>query len=133
MKNAIFSGEGEAMELVSQVEVIDERLRRHTELDKELKQLKANIREVDRKKDELVAAAREKISDDEAKQLILERFKQLLVEQFDGYLRQYQRAFVAAIENLWDKYAVSSWEFEAQRQQTLKTLDGFMSRLGYLR
>ncbi len=31
----------------------------------------------------------------EAKKLILARFKRLLTEQFDGYLRQYQRAFIA--------------------------------------
>jgi len=123
--------EGEAMELVSQVETIDNRLRRHTELDKELKQLKANIREVDRKKDELVAAAREKISDDEAKQLILERFKQLLIEQFDGYLRQYQRAFVAAIENLWDKYAVTTKQILAERDVEAEKLNGFLVELGY--
>jgi type I restriction enzyme M protein len=36
------------------------------------------------------------------------------------------------LENLWDKYAVSSRELEAQRSETLKTLNGFLKSLGYL-
>jgi len=36
------------------------------------------------------------------------------------------------VENLLDKYAVSSRELESERAETLKTLDGFLSRLGYL-
>ena len=42
-------------------------LARHTALESELKKLKANIREVEKKKDEMIAAARAKISEDEAK------------------------------------------------------------------
>ena len=82
--------EGEALEKTARIEEIDNQLARHTALDDELKQLKANIREVERKKDDMVAAARAKISEEEAKALILARFRALLVEQFDGYLRQYR-------------------------------------------
>jgi len=39
---------------------------------------------------------------------------------------------VAAVENLWDKYAVSSRELEESRSGTLKTLDSFLEGLGYL-
>lgn len=37
------------------------------------------------------------------------------------------------VENLWDKYAVSSRELESWRAETLKTLDGFLEGLGYLK
>jgi type I restriction enzyme M protein len=36
------------------------------------------------------------------------------------------------VENLWDKYAVSSRELESERSETLKTLDGFLQGLGYI-
>jgi type I restriction enzyme M protein len=36
------------------------------------------------------------------------------------------------VENLWDKYAVSSRELEAERTKTLKNLEGFLQSLGYL-
>ena len=105
------------VDLERKIADIDARLARHNELDTELKTLKANIREVERRKDDLVDSAREKISEDEARQLILERFERLLVERFDDYLRQYQRAFVAAIENLWDKYAVTAKQILAERDR----------------
>lgn len=40
---------------------------------------------------------------------------------------------IATVENPWDKYAVSSRQQEEQRTETLKTLDGFLKSLGYLR
>lgn len=33
------------------------------------------------------------------------------------------------MENLWDKYAVSSRELESRRREILKTLDGFLKGL----
>jgi type I restriction enzyme M protein len=42
-----------------------------------------------------------------------------------------KRGLVAKVENLWDKYAVSSQEMEAQREQTLGELNEFLVKLGY--
>ncbi|KKK67109.1 hypothetical protein LCGC14_2957350, partial [marine sediment metagenome] len=123
--------EGEGLAKHERVQKIDAELARHTELEKELKTLKANIRQVEKKKDDLVAAARAKISEEEAKQLILERFQRLLTEQFDSYLRQYQRAFIATVENLWDKYAVTTKQILAERDQEADQLNAFLKELGY--
>jgi type I restriction-modification system DNA methylase subunit len=65
--------------------------------------------------------------------LILARFKRLLTEQFDGYLRQYQRAFIAAVENLWSKYAVTTKQILAERDRETSQLDAFLTELGYNR
>ena len=113
------------------IQAIDQQLERHAALDAELKKLKANIREVEKQKDEMIAAARAKISEDEAKTLILERFRNLLNEQFDGYLRQYQRSFIAAVENLWQKYAVTTKQILAERDREAAQLDAFLKELGY--
>jgi type I restriction enzyme M protein len=107
------------------------RLAAHSDLDRELKTLKAEIRQAEKNKDDLVAEARRKIGEDEAKMLILERFRGILAEQYDGYLRQYQRGFVAAIENLWDKYAVTLKDILAERDREAAELDRFMVELGY--
>jgi type I restriction enzyme M protein len=113
------------------IEEIDQQLERHSALDGELKKLKANIREAEKQKDELIAAARAKITEDEAKRLILERFQRLLTDQFDGYLRQYQRSFVAAVENLWQKYAVTTKQILADRDREAAQLNAFLKELGY--
>ena len=53
--------------------------------------------------------------------------------QFDGYLRQYQRAFIAAVENLWAKYAVTTKQILAERDRETSQLDAFLTELGYNR
>ncbi len=63
--------------------------------------------------------------------MILERFRKLLTEQFDGYLRQYQRSFLAAVENLWQKYAVTTKQILAERDREAAQLDAFLKELGY--
>lgn len=113
------------------IEEIDGELARHVALDNELKTLKAHIRETEKQKDELIAAARSKITEAEAKKLILARFKRLLTEQSDGYLRQYQRAFITAVENLWTKYAVTTKQILVDRDREAAQLNAFLKELGY--
>ena len=100
-------------------------------MESELKTLKAGIKQVEKQKDELVTAARAKINEDEAKQLILERFQRLSTDQFDGYLRQYQRELIAAVENLHNKYAVTVKQILAERDAQADQLNHFLVELGY--
>jgi len=123
--------QGEGLEKHDRVQTIDAELARHVNRENELKTLKANIRQVEKKKDDLITAARAKITDDEAKRLILDRFQRLLTEQFDGYLRQYQRTFIGAIENLWDKYAVTMKQILEERDRESGQLNQFLVELGY--
>ena len=78
-----------------------------------------------------VAAARVKISTDEAKGVILERLHRLLVQTYEGYLRADQRACVAALENLHGKYAVTAKQIEAKWDEAAAKLKGFLVELGY--
>ena len=101
------------------------------ELESELKTLKSNIKESEKNKDDLVEAARAKISEDEARELILERLKRLLSEQYDGYLRQRQRELIASVENLHNKYAVTVKQILAERDAQADQLNEFLVELGY--
>ena len=123
--------ESEGIEVQTQIEKIDEQLARHSALEVELKTLKSGIKEVGKQRDELVTAARSKISVDEAKLLILERFQRVLSERFDSYLRQYQRELIADVENLCDKYAVTTEAILKQRDQETAQLSLFLQELGY--
>ena len=53
-------------------------------------------------------------------------------EQLTRYLNGAKRSLIAVVENLWDKYAVSSQELEVEREETLAELNEFLSKLGYL-
>jgi type I restriction enzyme M protein len=121
----------EMAELETKIAAIDQRLEAHAKLEEELKTLRANIRAGEKKKDELIAAARAKITPDQAKSLILARLRKVLGEQFDGYLRQHQRSLIAAVENLHDKYAVTAQSILEDRDREAKSLDGFLVELGY--
>jgi type I restriction enzyme M protein len=107
------------------------KLTTHKALEDEAKTLKAAIKSTEAKKDELVEQARLKISKDEARVVIVERLGKVLFESYRQYLRADQRACIAAIENLWGKYAVTAKQIEAERDQAAAELQGFLVELGY--
>ncbi|MEQ9237039.1 N-6 DNA methylase [Coleofasciculus sp. E2-BRE-01] len=106
-------------------------LERHKALEDEVKTLRANIRSIENNRDELVQSAREKISTDEARTVIIERLRKTLMEIYETYLRADQRVCVRAIENLWEKYAVTAKEIEAARDVAAQELQAFLVELGY--
>jgi len=109
----------------------EHKLAQHKALEDEAKQLKADLRATEKKKEELVAAARAKIDRDEARRVILERLHRLLVQTYEGYLRADQRACLVALENLWNKYAVTAKAIEAKRDAEAMKLKTFLVELGY--
>ena len=76
-------------------------------------------------------SAREKIIHDEARTVIIERLRQLLMDTYRAYLRADQRACINAIENLWSKYAVTAKTIEAERDAASEQLQAFLVELGY--
>ena len=126
--------EGDKDELgayLREADEIEKRLVRHKALEDEAKQLKAELRATEKRQEKLVAAAREKISTDEAKGVILERLHRLLLQTYEGYLRADQRACTGALENLHGKYAVTAKQIEAKRDEAAAKLKGFLVELGY--
>ncbi|EBY2574058.1 class I SAM-dependent DNA methyltransferase [Enterobacter hormaechei] len=124
-------GLGSAEEYQEKVSQIEAQLKRHKVLEDEAKELKKVIKVIENKRDELVLSAREKISQDEARVVIVARLKQLLLNTYNRYLRAEQRACITAIENLWGKYAVTAKEIEVEREHASKQLQGFLAELGY--
>jgi type I restriction enzyme M protein len=84
------------------------------------------------KADALLAWIGGQLTDAEARSLILKKLYDQANTELGRYLNAEQRSLTHAIDNLWDKYAVSSRELENGRNETLKTLDGFLARLGYV-
>ncbi len=112
-------------------QTITQSLERHKVLEDEVKSLKATIKGIESKRDELVESARVKISNDEARTVIIERLRLVLLQTYQAYLRADQRACIKAIENLWNKYAVTAKTIEAERDAASEKLQEFMVELGY--
>ncbi|MGV4091013.1 N-6 DNA methylase [Citrobacter freundii] len=124
-------GLGSSEEYQEKVAQIEAQLKRHKVLENEAKELKKVIKAIENKRDELVLSAREKISQDEARVVIVARLKQLLLNTYNRYLRAEQRACITAIENLWVKYAVTAKEIEIERDKASQQLQSFLMELGY--
>jgi type I restriction enzyme M protein len=97
-------------------------------LNKDKAALKARLA----KTDAILAAIGGQLTEAEACNLILKKLYDLVANELTRYLNAEKRRLFAVAENLWDKYAVSSRELEAERAEILKTLDGFLKGLGYL-
>ena len=83
--------------------------------------------------DQMLADIGGPLTDEQAKTLILKKLHDLATAELHRYLNAEKRQLIAALENLWSKYAVSSRALEEERSQTLKALDAFMAGLGYLK
>ncbi len=97
----------------------------------DIKKLKAEIGAMDKRREELVAAARVKITPAEAEQLIIARWERTLYSTIESYLKQYQQVFVAAIENLYDKYTVTLKKLITEREEETRLLNQYLIELGY--
>ncbi len=72
------------------------------------------------------------LTEDDAKRLILKKLHDIANTELLRYLNAEKRSLIAAVDNLWDKYAVSNQALEQQREHTLTAFSQFMSQLKYL-
>ena len=98
-----------------------------TALDKDTEALDARLAQVDA----VLQAIGGQISDADARRLILKKIYDIARAELDRYLNAEKRVLVRAVENLWEKYAVSSRQLEHARMRSSETTDGFLSGLGY--
>lgn len=108
------------------------RLARHKKLEDEAKVLKSEIRVAEKRREELIAAARAKITPEAARTQILLRFRNSLFATYRAYLDADRRVVTAAIENLHDKYAATMRDIEKRRGEAATELDGYLKALGYV-
>jgi type I restriction enzyme M protein len=94
---------------------------------------KATLKERLAKTNSILAVIGDRLTEEEACQLILKKLYDIGHQELNRYLNAEKRGLVQVVENLWDKYAVSGRELETERTETLETLDGFLSGLGYLK
>lgn len=107
------------------------RIARHLEMEKELKESPKKIKEIKDLKEQLVEQARSKISEAEAKQLILQRWEATLNTKVNEHLIQYSRDLRSALEKLWDKYDQPLHRILQERDNAAVELSKYLKELGY--
>jgi type I restriction enzyme M protein len=132
LKGRLIECSAQGEDILESLERINQQLAAHEALEQELKDLKAGVKAAEKRKNELVDSARAKITEDEAKALILEKLRNELHQSYEAYLQQHLRHFLTAVENLWDKYAVTAEQIIAERDREAEKMDGFLKELGYV-
>ena len=113
------------------IEADEERVAKHTKLEEELKQCKKKVKEIKDRKQALVDSARLKITPEEAKELILQRWKATLMSTVNGYLQNHSRLLLLAVNNLHDKYTLPLHSILSDREKETQLLNNFLIELGY--
>ena len=126
----------ESQELIQQVDTQLANLESTNKDDKKkiaaLNKDKATLEERLAKTDGIIAVIGGQLTEEEARRLILKKLYDLANNEQNRYLNAEKRGLIQVVENLWDKYALSSRELESERRETLKALDGFLQGLGYI-
>lgn len=119
-------------QVMSQIATLDETKKEEkkqiTALKKDQTALEARLA----KTDALFTAIGGQLTEEEAKALILKKLHDVATQELNRYLSAAKRQLILSVENLWEKYAVSSQTLQTERTETLRELDGFLKGLGYL-
>jgi len=131
LKKQLIVLQSKKQELEEQVVTTETKLSKHTALESELVKSKKIIKEIKDKKDDLVEKAREKITADEAKVLIMARWKSVLHTTVIEYVKRYERTLLQELENRYTKYCETLTCILDKRDQAAAQLDNFLIELGY--
>ncbi|MBN2282202.1 MAG: N-6 DNA methylase [Candidatus Marinimicrobia bacterium] len=117
--------------LSEQIAADEARFAKHSELEAELRECKKVIKQIKDRKQQLVDEARLKITPEEAKDLILDRWNRTLHQTIYGYLQAHTRQLLQNIEKLWDKYTTTLSSILSKREEETQLLNQFLHELGY--
>lgn len=117
--------------LTEAIETAEAGIQRHVDLENEVKTCSADIRAFDLIKESQVEQAREQITPEEAKPLIMKRWLIDLHRTINSYLEVHTRHLQQAVEELHDKYTVTLTDILTERETFTSELNQFLEELGY--
>ncbi|MBU3545459.1 N-6 DNA methylase [Polynucleobacter sp. MWH-Mekk-B1] len=106
-------------------------LDRHLALERELKELKKNIKEFNLSKEKLIEELRANVTPEQARENVLKRWKVILVDAYFLRLRVVKNIAEKSIINLQSKYSITLKELEESRNHESKKLTQLLKELGY--
>jgi len=105
--------------------------RRIDEKDKELKKLNKELKQKQQTVKESVKQKRETLTQEEAKVLLLEKFKETIKQGLEKYINAEKKELIKVFEKLWDKYKISLKELLTERDKETEKLNEFLRMLNY--
>lgn len=117
--------------LAEAIETAEAGIQRHVGLESEVKACATLIRAIEQRKEELVEQAREQITPEVAKQLIMNRWHTKLHSTINSYLEVHTRQLQQSVDKMHDKYTVTLTDILTERDTFTSELNKFLEGLGY--
>jgi len=99
--------------------------------EKELKGVRKDLKDEQKELENEIKERREALTEEEAKELLLEKFYKQINQQLEKYLSAEKKEIIKIFENLWDKYKVPLEALTQGRDDEVKKLDEFLEKLRY--
>ncbi len=128
--NDLLSSKQEAA--IKEAEKWQDLIRKIDEKDKELKKLNKELKQKQQTLKESVKQKRETLTEEEAKLLLLEKFKESIKQELEKYINAEKKEVIKIFEKLWDKYKISLNQLIAERDGEVRKLNEFLKQLGYI-
>jgi len=116
---------------VEEISKLEELIRRIDGRDRELKKLNRVLKLKRQDIDNEVNQKRETLTEDEAREILIEKFYGAIKEYLTKYLDNEKKELIRIFENLWDKYKTSLSKLLEERDCETKKLKEFLKQLGY--
>jgi type I restriction enzyme M protein len=97
----------------------------------QLKEAKKQFKELQKRFIKRLHEARETLSDDDCRDLVLDIMNEKLSGHLESYVTAHRQEVIAAVENWWDKYHVTLRDIEGERGKAVMALNEFSRELGY--
>lgn len=94
---------------------------------------KANraLKKAQTKLQEKIDAIRTELTTEQCEKLVMELLREGFIAELDKYLKSELDKTIKAVQDLWEKYAVSAKQLTEVRTAAEDKLNGFLRRLGY--
>jgi type I restriction enzyme M protein len=99
--------------------------------EKALKKLRKALKDKEKAIEDRIKGKREGLTEEEAKELLLEMFYMQIKKQLEKYLNTEKKVLVKIFEKLWDKYRVPLVLLKEERDEEVRKLDEFLTKLRY--
>jgi type I restriction enzyme M protein len=101
-------------------------------LKKELAAAKKKLKALELEFITKLAAARNLLSPGDTQRLVLRILRADLTDHLDSYVAKQRRVVISALDNWWDKYAVTLRTLEVERDSAQVQFNSFLAELGYV-
>jgi type I restriction system adenine methylase (hsdM) len=116
----------------AELEKMQDLLKRIESKEKEIKTLRKNMNDLEKQIEQKVRDKRKTITEEEAKEIILDKFLSDAITHLLKYLNAEKKEAIKIFENFWDKYKKSLSELIKERDEEVRKLNEFLKGLGYV-